>query len=261
MAWGDLPKNLQQEVLKLTQDKEFQDKFSHDPVLDELDDEANGAKQIFPEFLSTINFKLRHNGKEYNNLTPIVWGYLWCIESPIIRDVKKNATQADLDLFFYVLENGIADIPLIEMAAKAANFCKIKNITLQEASEVMHLLASNAFKPLHMFPEIKTSMTKSEPVFDADWLTALVSKVHAVTGYAPDYIMNKLSMTACCFYYVQYARMQGVEHVEKRAPEEISMAKADRVARVVVDRFVETNVIKAEEADEIYKIITSPPAK
>lgn len=261
MFFSKLPKNIQDAVHGLVTDEVFQNTFGHDSILDELDDEKNNLKQSFPEFLSTVNFKLRHNGKEYNNLTPMVWGFLWCIQSPLVRNMKKNATQADIDLFFYVLENGVDDCPLVDMAAKAINFCANHNISIDEASDVMHLLASRAFAPLKMFPAVATSETQSEPVFDSDWLTALVSKVHTVTGYTPDYIMNKLSMTACCYYYVQYARQQGVEHIEKRPPEEILKAQSERSCVLICDRLIELGVITEEQRAEVFKIMTTPPEK
>ena len=73
--------------------------------------------------------------------------------------------------------------------------------------------------------------------------------------------MNNLSMTACCFYYVQYARMQGAEHIEKRASEEILKAQSERTCTLICDRLIELGVIKEEQRDEIYHIMTVPPEK
>lgn len=261
MFFQNLPKNIQEAIKGLTQDKEFQDRFGHDPVLDELDDEKNDLKDTLPELLSTLNYKLHYKDKEYNNLTPLKWSFLWNVNSPFVRKSKKEPKMVDADLFFYVLEYGVEDILTSDLISKSFGYCQKNGLDIDDAGSVIHILISRAFNPLKMFPTTKTSKTETEPVFDADWLTSLVSKVHSSTGYAPDYIMNNLSMTACCFYYVQYARMQGAEHIEKRASEEILKAQSERTCTLICDRLIELGVIKEEQRDEIYHIMTVPPEK
>ena len=259
MFFQKLPSNVQEAIKNLTVDNVFQERFGKDPILDALDDEKNNISNAFKELISTFNFKLRYKDKKYNNLTPAIWCYLWCIESPFVKSSKKEPTQADLDFFFYVLENGVDDISVVEVAAKSLNFCQNNGIDQDEAVEVIHILSSNAFSPLKMFPNNGEQATATEPVFDSDWLTALISKVHSVTGYAPDYIANKMSLTACCFYYAQYARMQGTQHIEKRAPEEILKAQDERACELILDRLEELKVVKHEDRAEFFKIMTTIP--
>ena len=49
-----------------------------------------------------------------------------------------------------------------------------------------------AFKPLKLFPRCGHT---GELLFDADWLSNIVTKVYKVTGYSPEFIMNKLSLS------------------------------------------------------------------
>lgn len=239
--------------------RSFRTGFGHDKILDELDDELN--EDAYAILLSTLNFKVRYNGKTYNNLTPIKWAYLWCIENPLVKKMKNEPTQADVDLFFYILANEVEDVDIKAVLAASLNYCENNSITTEEAIEVAHIVVSQAFAPLKMFPHNDNVKAAQDPVFDADWLTAIVAKVQPVTGMNATEIMTKLSLTACCYYYAQYARMQGTQHIEKRPSNEIMVAKNNRTCELILDRFEELKITKPEERAELYKIMTSPPDK
>lgn len=262
MFFSKLPKDIQEGIKGLTKDKIFQDRFGHDPQLDELDDEKFNAAESLRDLLTTLNFKFKYKGKSFNNLTPLTWCYLWCIESPFVKETSKQATVADLNLFFYTLENGVHDDGIVENAAKAIGWCKNHNLTEEEAVDAINKLIIASFAPLKMFPATNTkTIGKQMSLFDADWITGLVSKVHSVTGYSPDYIMNEMSMTAACYYYIQYCRMQGVQQIERRPDEEILRLQDVRACELIAERLVELNVIKEEDKADLIKKMSTPPDK
>lgn len=261
MYFRDLPNHIKDAISKLPKDHDFQDRFGHDPVLDELDAERFNAAESVRDILATLNFKYALNGRKYNNITPIMWCYLWCIESPIVKESTKEATTADLDLFFYVLENGVKDIGVIDTATKSFGWCEQNGIKAEEAVVVINRLVASAFAPLKMFPSTKNVVGKQMTLFDADWITSLCAKVHSVTGYSPEFIMNKMSMTACCYYYIQYARMQGAEHIERRPDDEILKQQDVRACELIAERLVELNVIREDEKADLVQKMSTPPDK
>ncbi len=212
--------------------------------------------------MSTLNFKFKFKGKTYNNITPLTWSYLWCIESPFVKESQKKVTSADLDLFFYILENGVHDEDIVKIAAKSFGWSKNHGLSEDEAVEIINKLITASFAPLKMFPATNTKMMgKKMSLFDADWITGLVSKVHAVTGHSPKYIMNKMTLTATCYYYIQYCRMQGVQQIERRPDEEILKLQDVRVCELIADRLLELNVIKEEDKADLVKKMSTPPNK
>ena len=68
-------------------------------------------------------------------------------------------------------------------------------------------------------------------------------------------------MTACCYYYIQYARMQGAEHIERRPDDEILKQQDVRACELIAERLVELNVIKEEEKADLVQKMSTPPDK
>lgn len=261
MHFQKLPEHVKKAIEKLPKDQEFQQRFGTDSVLDELDAELFNPAESLKDLLTTLNFKYELNGRQYNNITPVVWSYLWCIESPFVKESPKPPTQADVDLFFYVLENGVEDSNVIKNTTNAIGWCERHKLNVNEAVEIIRHLIKNAFSPLKMFPSTKNVVGKQMALFDADWITSLCARVHAVTGYAPDYVMNNMSITAACYYYIQYSRMQGVEHIERRPDEEILRLQDERACTLVIDRLIELNVVTEADRAELFKLMTATPEK
>lgn len=261
MHFQKLSKHIQDAIALFPKDKVFQERYGHDPELDALDEELFKPAVALRDILATFNFKYAIKGRKFNNITPMVWCYLWCIESPFVKDVQKKATSADLDLFFYVLENGVEDIGVIDTATKSFGWCEKNGLKAEDGIEAVNTLITAAFAPLKMFPHTKEVMGKQICFFDADWITSLCSKVHTVTGYTPDYIMKKMSLTAACYYYIQYSRMQGVQNIERIPDEEVMKQQADRTCTMIIDRLIELNVVTEADRDELFKTMTTPPDK
>ncbi len=135
---------------------------------------------------------------------------------------------------------------------------QVLKITYEEAMGIITSLIKISFKPLNLFPKTNSN---GKCMFDADWLTALIAKVHQVTGYSPEYIMNELSMTAACYYFAQYRRMNGSDQIYKRTDEEILILEDRRACEMVIDRLIEKKVFPPEEREKWLKEIQTPPER
>ena len=120
-------------------------------------------------------------------------------------------------------------------------------------------LVRMAFKALNLFPTMKHNSSKN--VFDPDWLTMLVAKVHSVTGVSPEYAMTQMSISSCCYYFAQFARINGDKSVYRRDDEEILIMEDRRACELIIERLVELKVIPEEERDKWFMEISTPPKK
>jgi hypothetical protein len=91
-------------------------------------------------------------------------------------------------------------------------FCEENGIDVVEAIRTILDLIKMSFRPLKMFPS-SGAIAKTNPRFDADWLTGIAAKVHQVTGLTPKQIINEMSLTECCYYFAQYARMNSAQEI------------------------------------------------
>lgn len=199
------------------------------------------------------------NGKKYNAVKLFQYVYLWCIDSPLVKDTVKNITELDLDIFFYTLDN-TPDSDAVTVSTSAIGELRKRGLTIEEAAEVAKTLINLAFQPLRMFPQTNNVVVgNQQPAFDADWLTGMISKVHNVTGNTPDFIMNNMSLCACCFYYIQWCRNQGSQNISKRTPEEILKAQSERTDEMIAERLIELKVLKEEEKQDFIRTIRTPP--
>ena len=71
--------------------------------------------------------------------------------------------------------------------------------------------------------------------------------------------MNELSLTAACYYFAQYRRMNGSDKIFKRTDEEILILEDRRACEMIVDRLIEKGVFPAEEREKWFKEISTPP--
>lgn len=259
MNFREISPELQQAVKELTGDKVFQERFGHDEVLDELDDEKFDPSKSFKELQAVYGNSLHFKGRRYKQVTLKLWSFLWSIESPLIRASKGTVNEADFDIFFYILDNGVQDEPLESIFKKSMGYVRTLGISPAEASSIYSTLTATAFSALNMFPENRANVTvgKTEAVFDADWITGIASKVAQASGIDVMRVIDKLSMCACCFYYAQWARQNGAKYIERRPSEEILKLQDARGCELIADRLIELGKLSAEEREEfIKKIIT-----
>lgn len=73
--------------------------------------------------------------------------------------------------------------------------------------------------------------------------------------------MNEMSITACCYYFAQYRRLQGDDTIYKRTDEEILIMQMERSVELICDRLIELNIIQEDERTKYKKIMCTPPEK
>ena len=259
MYFQNLDKKYQDAIKALTVDAEFQKRFNDDEVLNKLDEEKFDPSLCFTELCSTAGIPVVIEEERYSPVKLFQYVYLWCIDSPLAKDNGKKITELDLDIFFYTLDNKI-DSDALSTSMKALGELKRRKLTFENGLAIARTLISLAFQPLRMFPNTSTAVIgNQQPAFDADWLTSIVAKVHNVTGHTPDYIMNSMSLSACCFYYIQWCRIQGVQNISKRTSEEILKAQSERTDELIAERLIELKVLKEEEKQEFLNTIRTPP--
>lgn len=241
----------------LNKDEEFQKRFQTDPILDKLYDEQYDPALCYIELTSTLNGKLEFDEQEFSQIRLLQYIWLWCVGNPLVK-AGKDIEEADLDLFFYTLEHEFNPCDsILKIMTVAFGEIKRRNLTKERAEEIAKSLIGIGFHPLSMFPA--TNGTGNEqPMFDADWMTGIISKVHVVTGLLPKEI-EKMSMSACCFYFIQWCRMQGDNHIMKRTPEEILKAISKRTDELIAERLIELGQLKEEDKLEFLNIIGTPP--
>ena len=257
MYYRELPLEIQQAIKALTRDEVFQNRFSNDKVLDDLDAEKYDPSLCYTELCCLINVPIFIDDKPYNPVSLLQYVYLWCIQNPLIKNGSRELTEIDLDIFFYTLDNKI-DCDAVSLASKAVGEIKRRGLELEAAKETAQYLIALSFQPLKMFPQTATVEGSVEVAFDVDWLTSIIAKVQNVTGYSPEKIMN-MPLNTCCYYYIQWCRIQGVKDISKRTSEEILQSQSERTDVLVTERLIELGVIKEEDKQEFLEKIKTPP--
>ena len=259
MFFSKLPKEIQGAIFQLTKDKEFQHRFATDKELDELDNLKNNPAEELKALQAVLGLDLSFTGQKTKLLTPAKWAYLWAVNSPFVTS-EKSPTEIDIDFFLYILDNGVEDGDIVSSFNKSIGYVKQANLTYEEGLNLVINSIRVAFRPLNLFPK-RQGNTNRKPMFDADWITSLVARVHSVTGESPKKIMNEMSLTAACYYFAQYARMNGDDTIYKRSEEEILIAQDRRAVEMICERLIELNVIKREEYFKYLTIMTTNPEK
>lgn len=258
MNFRNFPKHIQDEIRLLTTDEEFQHRFATDKVLDEIDAMKTNMADEYKSLQLVLGNNIKINETVFKPITPAVWCFLWVIDSPFVNYTKK-INNLDVDIFFYILEYGIGDGDTVRIVSEAMGFTSnVLQITYPEGLGIITSLIRISFRPLNLFPKMNTN---GRCVFDAEWLTSLIVKVYQVTGYSPEYIMNDMSMTAACYYFAQFKKMNGDTQIYKRTDEEILILEDRRAGEMVIDRLIEKGVLPAEEREKWLKEIQTRPEK
>lgn len=249
MNFKNLEKRIQDVIKTFPADKEFNEALNTDKILDNLDLEETHRENDYDEFLMLTEGKFFVNGKKYHAMTVKNWVYLFILKSPLIQQTDKKPTSLDFDIMFNIVENGVEDINAIESLGS----CKSAGLSDDEIIDWYEKQMNLAFTPMLMFPhnieEAGEKIVCKDPVFDCDWLTSMITRVHSVTGMSPSEIIN-LPLNTCCYYFVQFARVNGTKNIDRKSPEEISIAKLERTTEIIVDTLIKKGVIKLEERQE-----------
>lgn len=252
MRFDKLPIQIQRQVEKLTVDEEFQQRFSNDSVLDQLDALKYDPFLEYNELQLILHNNITIRGKKLNPITLALWSFLYIIKSPLIFTDKK-CTCVDIDLFFYLLETKDYSESIESILKRSANFCIDRmKITYEQADEILQKLIKVQFRVLNMFP--KYCSDDFEPVFNVDWLTSIATKVAQVSNYSIAVIYNQISVCEAFYLFAQYCRQKGSESIFLRTEEEIMEQEDLRATTLVVERLIELKVI--DEKDKQFYINT-----
>lgn len=252
MVFASLPQNIQIAIYHLTTDEEFQKRFGDDKVLDQLDDLKYDPFIEYCELQLLMHNKLSICNVELEPLTLSLWAYLYTIKSPIVNE-EQNITNIDLDLFFYLLQTKNFECDISELLVNSMNYCKEKmNITLDKAIEIFKKLLKVNFRVLNMFPRFQA---QRRSVFNADWMTSIVTKVSKVSSYSTQQLYKQISFCEMYYLFAQYCRENGSEAIYLRTEEEIQKEIDLRSTELVVDRLIEKHVIEEKDRDYYIKQI------
>lgn len=252
MNLNKLPQNLQYEIIQLTEDQVFQQRFAKDQQLDYLESLKHDKQIEFHELQLILNRKLKIFGLELNPLSLALYSYLYSIKSNIVFDLQK-VTIIDLDLFFYLLQTKDFSYDLKSVLLKSANYCqRVLKIKPENISNVFAKIYKICFRCLNLFP--RTGEQK-DALFNVDWITSIVSKVKPLTSYSTEELYKDVSMSQIYYYFANYCRMQGDQRIFIRTEDEILYEEDLRMCELVVDRLIEKDVIAQGQRDNIIKLI------
>ena len=250
MRLETLSKDIQQAVFNLTEDQEFQKIFAEDKQLDYLQSLKHDKQIEFYELQLLINKKIRLFDIDFNPITIALYSYLYSIKSNIVFDID-HITTVDLDLFFYLLQTKDYNFDLKQLLIKSMGYCqKELKLSLNQTIELFKKIYKIEFRCLNLFP--RTNQQK-EALFNADWMTSIVSKVKPLTSYSTVQLYKDVSLSQIYYYFANYCRMQGDQSIFIRTEEEILFEEDLRMCELVVDRLIEKGVIAPAQRDNIIK--------
>lgn len=185
-------------------------------------------------------------------LTLALWGYLYTLKSPIVTE-GENVSMLDINMFFYLLQTKDFNQTLDQLLVNSLNYCVNKmGITESEAVEMFKSLLKINFRVLNMFPRLKI---EKKTVFNADWLSSIVTKVSQVSSYSTQELYKEIPFCQIYYLFAQYCRQNGSEAIYLRTEEEIQIEIDQRSTELVVDRLIEKNVIQQRDRDYYIKQI------
>ena len=255
----DCSKEIQEAIKQLPKDKIFQYRFGHDKKLDELQDERFNKKSLVRELQAFKNCPLQVGNLKFSQMTIDAWSNLWALDSPFALGIDK-ISQADIDLLLAAVDYHGDDLE--ELVKSSIDFCKKREIPENIGIGICNALINLAFSPLKLFPDAtEVKLTKGQqPLYDAEWISSLISAVHQVTGAGAEKIRKQMSLNSVCHYYVEYAKSQGMKNIGKKSEPDIIQEMDVRSNQLIVERLIEKGIIK-EEDKEYYETLMLAPSK
>ena len=256
MTFTTLPPQLQYQVYLLTQDQQFQLRFGTDEVLNQLDQLKYDPVIEYNQVQFLFHNKVKILGVELEPVTLGLWSYLYTLKSPIVFN-DEEISSIDIDLFFYLLQTKDFGSAVDELFVKSMNYCqKSLHITEQKASQIIQNLVKISFRVLNMFPRLQA---EKKAVFNADWITSIVTKVKQVSSYSTQEIYKDIPICEVYYLFAQYCRQRGSEAIYLRTEEEIMIEQDLRCSQLVVERLIELGHIaeanKSYYIDQIHDIV------
>lgn len=248
-----LPKNIQQAIIDLTEDEEFQKIFSEDEQLDYLDSLKHDKQIEFHQLQLMLRKKLNLFGIEFNPLTIALYSYLYSINSPIVFEIKKT-TMIDLDIFFYLLQTKDYNWDVKQVLQKSAGYCfNVLHLNEKQIVKVFERIYKIEFRCLNLFPK---NDQQKDVLFNVDWITSICSKVRPLTSYSTEQLYRDISITEVYYYFANYCRMQGDQRIFIRTEDEILAEEDKRMCQLIVERLVKKGIIKPQQSNSILNQIS-----
>ena len=198
---------------------EFEKILNADPVLNELERAKYNPRDEYFALLTVLGGEFRVCGIPVQPLTPALWSFLWVSQNAFA--LNRSISESDVDFMLSLLSTGLGRLrgSAADFAVKSAGFCRRSGIDVAEAATDLREMIRIAFRPLEMIPRAPGETQSPERVFDADWLTRLTSIVCAETNYTAETVMFEISLTSCCYFYVQFLRRNDVKNLISRRPD------------------------------------------
>lgn len=252
MRFSEVPFELQVHIEQLCRDKVFQQRFATDEVLDQLDQLKYDPFIEYNQIQLILHNKLKFFGVQFQPMTLGLWAYLYSIKSPLVFE-QKTTTTLDADIFFYLLETKNFSLDLDELIKVSLNYSKdVLNFTKEQTQDVIQKLFKISFRVLNMFPRLKV---ENKPVFNADWITSLVTKVSQVSSYSTQDLYKQVPICEVYYLFAQYCREKGSEAIFLRTEEEILAEQDLRATTLVVERLIELGHIDETNKEYYIKLI------
>ena len=253
MLLQNLPKNIVHQIAQLTKDKQFQQRFSKDEVLDKLDEQKHNQQIQFLQLQLLLKKKIKLYGIDFNPITVALFSYLYAIRSPIVMK-KADITVIDLNIFFYLLQTKDYNSNIGLVLQNSMNYCENKlNLSIEQATNAFNKMYKVQFRVLSMFPS--HSNGDNENLFNLDWALSLVSKVKSLVSYTTEQLYNDVSIMQVYYYFADYCRSNGSEAIFIRTEDQILFEEDKRVCQLVLERLVEKEIIKNEQVDNYLNLM------
>ena len=252
MRFSEVPLEIQVHIEQLQKDEVFKERFANDEVLDQLDQLKYDPFIQYNQIQLLFHNKLKFYNTKFEPMTLGLWAYLYTIKSPLVFEQKK-ATTLDADIFFYLLETKNFELSLDELVAKALNYSSnVLKFTKEQTQDVIQKLFKVSLRVLNMFPRLRI---EKKAVFNADWITSIVTKAFQVSSYSTQQLYKQVPICEVYYLFAQYCREKGSEAIFIRTEEEILAEEDLRATTLVVERLIELGHIDESNKEYYIKLI------
>lgn len=220
---------------------EFQKVCAGDPTLDRLEEEMRNPEAECRDltYLLGASSVIELGGQPVPVPVPAPGHIaLWYLaRSPLLLPSRQWDDHAGLTALYILLKGNQApvDHPNILHETVTAYFADFAGIDREQLRSDLQDMLRDAWHPYVLLPHPEDSgeppENRQDPVYGADWLSALVARVAAVTNLTPDRIIWDMPMSVAASYDVQYCRyVIRQQHIARR-PENVAAMKAywDRI--------------------------------
>lgn len=193
---------MQPEVLKILMDDDFLIEIENDPVIKKLECSKFSRQEEFFALTTLLNKDTFINGLKVQPITPLIWCFLWLIESPFVV-YNKEIQQSDIDLFLYVLTRGVESDSIAVMVDESKDYCIKNNMDYDDVKNDLEMMIRTAFKPLEVIP-MSNDTENIEVVYNVAWAFDLASVVIKETNYfyTVEQVIKTIPLTTCYYFYI-----------------------------------------------------------